>query len=79
MDLNVEHTVFKELPLHHFRWDDLSSENLLEQSKDTIFFKTVELAYTEGTCKKTYSIGSLDDKLILQIDFMYVVVLVSKR
>ena len=30
------------------RWDELSPENLLEQSKETIFFKTVELAYTEG-------------------------------
>lgn len=36
------------------RWDDIPSENPLEYSKDTVFFKTVELAYTEGMDLREY-------------------------
>lgn len=30
------------------RWGDISTDDPMESCKDTVFFKTLELAYTEG-------------------------------
>jgi len=61
-------------------WTDISSENPLENAKDTIFFKTVELAYTEGLNLRDY-LPSADNllaskqlsELSTQNDFQYLV------